>query len=244
MLHGQAPGACVSVIWGANIDAIANAGFTVYALDETGFGRTDNSADCSIQTRTAHVRGFLEAMGLEGYTLWGHSDGSYIACAIALKDPKVERLILMASGSLSPNPPNQTDEDRARARAAADERESYAPSLEGARETLTHSIVNQSQITYELVREYYEASTGKNAEAYQSRLAIPKPKIYDDLHALNVPVLMLWGSSDSGGPARGLTLFEKIPGAELHIFSNCAHWVQRDQPDRVHSLVVDFLRTR
>src|SRR5207248_1933022 len=131
--------------------------------------------------------------------------------------------------SLSPNPPNQTDEDRARARAAAEDRESYTPSVENARETLTHSIVNKAQLTEELIREFHEASTGKNAVAYQSRLAIPKPRIYDDLHALKVPVLMLWGSSDSGGPARGLALFEKIPGAELHIFSDCAHWVQRDQ---------------
>jgi len=241
MLHGQSPGACVSVIWSANIDAIADAGYTVYALDEVGFGRTACAANCSIETRIGHARAFIDAMGLEHYSLWGHSDGSYISCAIALQDSRVDRLVLMASGSLSPSPPN---EDKERARAAAEQRESYTPSLENARATLAHSLVNQAALTDELVREFYEASTGQNHEAFLSRVRTPKRKIYDELHALKVPTMLLWGAEDSGGPIRGVLLFEKIPGAELHIFSHCGHWVQRDQTARVNSLVIDFLRGR
>jgi pimeloyl-ACP methyl ester carboxylesterase len=228
-------------MWGANIDAIADAGYTVYALDEAGFGRTDNPRDFSIETRTAHVQGFLAAMGLERYTLWGHSDGSYIGCAIALQDPRVERLVLMASGSLSPHPPN---EDKEAAAAAAAFRDSYTPSIENARSTLLHSLVNKAAVTEELVRDFYEASTGKNVAAYQGRIEARKRPIYDELKALRIPTLLLWGADDSGGALRGLLLFEKIPHAELHVFSDCAHWVQRDQTDRVHSLVLDFLRGR
>lgn len=239
MLHGQSPGACVPVVWGANIDSIAVAGYTVYALDESGFGRTDNAEDFSIETRIRHVRGFLDAMGIEHCTLWGHSDGSYIACSIALTDPRVQRLVLMASGSLSPADPNESKEH---AQEAAEFRNSYTPSLENARSTLLHSIVRKDAVTDDMVREFYEASTGKNVAAFQGRVRSPKRRIYDELIGIKVPTLLLWGSEDSGGAIRGLLLFEKIPGAELHIFSECGHWVQLDQTERVHTLVLDFLR--
>ena len=42
---------------------------------------------------------------------------------------------------------------------------------------------------------------------------------------------------------RGLELFERIRGAEFHLFDNCAHWVQWDQADRFNRLVIDFLKS-
>ena len=94
LLHGQAAGGCASVMWGANMDHLAASGFTIYGLDEAGFGRTDNPTDFSIETRIAHAEAFTRAMGLHRYSMWGHSDGSYIAASIALHDPRVDRLIL------------------------------------------------------------------------------------------------------------------------------------------------------
>src|ERR1051326_8311598 len=48
LIHGGAPGACTTVNWGANIEFLAQAGFTVYAFDEAGYGRTDNPEDYSL----------------------------------------------------------------------------------------------------------------------------------------------------------------------------------------------------
>jgi pimeloyl-ACP methyl ester carboxylesterase len=240
LLHGSAPGASVHVMWDANLDPLAEAGFTVYALDEAGFGRTDNPVDFTKGGRVAHARAFIDAMKLERYSMWGQSDGSYIACCIAMDDPRVERLVLMASGSLSPH---AADESPQRNREAAERRASYAPSLESARQTLIEGLMNKSAVTEDLVREYYGMSTGKNADAFLLRLAAPHaPQIYNDLHRIKIPTMLLWGRNDSGGPMRGLLLQEKIPGSELHIFDNCGHWVQRDQTARVNALVRDFLR--
>src|SRR4029450_4236560 len=100
----------------------------------------------------------------------------------------------MASGSLSPTP---ADESKERAQEAAEFRASYTPSLENARATLLHSIVKKDAVTDDLVREFYEASTGKNVVAYQGRIQSRKRRIYDDLHALKVPALLLWGTEDS-----------------------------------------------
>jgi 4,5:9,10-diseco-3-hydroxy-5,9,17-trioxoandrosta-1(10),2-diene-4-oate hydrolase len=186
-----------------------------------------------------HALAFVDAMGLQRFSMWGMSDGSNLACRIALEDPRVERMVLMASGSLSPRPPGQTPEQ---AQAAAAERIGYTPSLENARAYLQHSLVNQAAITDGLVEELYAMSSSKNFESFRRRQELPAtPPIYDELKHLTVPVLMLWGANDSGGAIRGLLLFEKIPGAELHIFDHCGHWVELDQTERVHRLVRGFL---
>jgi pimeloyl-ACP methyl ester carboxylesterase len=242
MLHGQAAGASVHVIWDRTIEYFAAHGFRCYALDQAGFGRTDNdpTGDVSRKRRLRHIRAFIDAMGLDAYTLWGMSDGSNLSCWIALDDPRVQRLVLMASGSLSPRPPGSNPEEE---RRAAEERASYTPSLENARVYLQHHLVNHAAITDELVHELYEMSRGKNVESFQARAReVSTRPDYDDLQRITIPRLLLWGRQDTGGPIRGLLLQEKLPGSELHIFDRCGHWVNVDQFDRVNTIVCDFLQ--
>ena len=240
LLHGQPPGASVHVVWARNCDYLVNAGFHVYAFDQVGFGRSDNDpTDFTRERRLRHVRAFIDAMELERYSLWGMSDGSNLACLIALEDARVERLILMASGSLSPRPSHITPE-LAREQAAL--RASYTPSVENARSYLQRELVDHTVMTDEFLHEFVAMSSGKNFDAYRARAALPdSPPIYDELQRLRMPRLLLWGTRDSGGIERGVLLFQKVPGAELHVFDDCGHWVEIDQADRVNRLVRDFL---
>jgi pimeloyl-ACP methyl ester carboxylesterase len=41
---------------------------------------------------------------------------------------------------------------------------------------------------------------------------------------------------------QALLLFQKSPQAELHVFDQCAHWVQWDQAERFNNLVAEFLK--
>lgn len=239
LLHGQPPGGSVHVIWGPTIDYFADRGFSVYAFDSVGFGRTDSDPDVTRERRVRHAIAFIDAMGLARFSLWGMSDGSNLSCRIALRDKRADKLVLMASGSLSPRPPGTSAEQE---RLEAEERANYEPSLENARAYLNQALHNPAAITDELIAEMHAMSTGQNAEDYRRRMTQPRqPPIYNDLDQLSNPVLMLWGRQDNSGPIRGLLLQEKIPGAELHIFDNCGHWVNVDQPDRVNSIVYDFL---
>src|SRR3954469_1149451 len=144
LLHGQPPGGSVHVVWNQNIEAMADAGFSVYAFDSVGFGRSDHDPnDYTRDRRVRHALAFIDTMGLDHYSMWGMSDGSNLACRIALRDSRVERMVLQASGSLSPRPPVR---DEAAERAAAEERAGFVPSLENARTYLQHSLVNQAAI--------------------------------------------------------------------------------------------------
>ena len=88
LFHGAAPGASAQVNWQLNIEPLAAAGFTVYAYDQAGYGRSDNPADLSIEYRVTHAKAFVDALKLDRYHVVGNSVGGYIAARLALEDPR------------------------------------------------------------------------------------------------------------------------------------------------------------
>ena len=86
LFHGAAPGASAQVNWQLNIEPLAAAGFTVYAYDQAGYGRTDNPTDLGIEYRVTHAKAFINALKLDRYHVIGNSVGGYIAARLALED--------------------------------------------------------------------------------------------------------------------------------------------------------------
>ena len=240
LIHGGAPGACSVVNWQLNLEPLAAAGFAVYAFDQPGFGATANPTDYSLEYRVAHARAFLDAMDLPAYHVIGNSQGAYVAARLALEDPRVGRLVLVSSGTLAPPGSEQA---QARAREHADELAGYTPSLENMRAMTMKTLFRQELVTDELVQLRYAMSDGKNLEAARSRGDAPRPRpIHEQLASLPVKSLIFAGKNDRGvALERSLLLFQCIPGAELHVFDQCGHWVQWDQAARFNRLVADFL---
>jgi 2-hydroxy-6-oxonona-2,4-dienedioate hydrolase len=242
LIHGASPGASSLVNWKLNLESLAAAGFTVYAYDQPGFGFTDNPTDHSIEYRVAHAKTLIDSLKIESFHAVGNSVGGYIAARLALEDPRVRSFVTTTSGSLSPQ---GSAASQAMAKTHGEDLRGYEPSLESMRKLTFGTIFNKELVTDDLVRERYEMSTGKNYEAQvQRRSAARQRPIYDQLSQLRVKTLLLWGNNDVGvSVERGLELFKRIPGAEFHLFDNCAHWVQWDQAARFNRLVADFLRT-
>ncbi len=241
LIHGAAPGAASQINWQLNIGPLANAGFAVYAYDQPGFGHTDNPADHSIEYRVTHVKALLDVLKLERYHVVGNSVGGYIAARLALEDHRVTAFVTTTSGSLSPA--GSAASQSLAQKHAADLRE-YEPSLENMRKLTFGTIHNKNLVTEELIRARYEMSTGKNYDAQVARRTAARQRpVYDELSQLGVKSLLLWGNNDAGvSVERGVELFQRIPGAEFHLFDKCAHWVQWDQADRFNCLVGDFLK--
>jgi pimeloyl-ACP methyl ester carboxylesterase len=241
LMHGSAPGASSWVNWHPTIDGLADLGFTVWAVDQPGFGYTDNPPDYSIDYRVAHARAFIAQTGVERYSLIGNSIGGYLVARLALEHPaELHRLVIVSSATLAPPGGAQTQGkhlDHVR------ELREYEPSLENMRKLTSGTLFNQARVTDELVRERHEMSIGKNREAERLRAAAPPmPPVYEQLPSLRVKTLLVWGANDRGGTLeKALLLFQTIPGAELHVFDRCAHWPQWDHAERFNTLVRDFL---
>jgi 2-hydroxy-6-oxonona-2,4-dienedioate hydrolase len=241
LFHGGSPGTCSSVNWKLNIEPLAAAGFAVYAYDQPGFGLSDNPTDYSLDFRVAHAKALIGALQLDRFHVMGNSMGAYIAARIALEDPRAKKLVLVSSNTLAPK---GSAESQAKSKKHAEELRAYTPSLENMRTMTLGTLFHRELVSDELVRERYEMSAGKNYEAQLKRAEAPKSKTLDDeLGHLQTKTLILWGKNDHGTSLeQALLLFEKIPQAELHVFDQCAHWVQWDQAERFNNLVIAFLR--
>ncbi|HEX9444736.1 MAG TPA: alpha/beta hydrolase [Candidatus Binatia bacterium] len=240
LVHGGSPGASALINWKYNIDALAAAGFTVYAYDQPGFGHTDNPPDYSMEYRVAHAKAFVRAAGIERFYVVGNSQGSYIAARLALEHDGAAAFVTTPSGSLAPG---GSAESRALAERHGGELREYTPSMENMRKLTLGTLFDRGLATEEAVRERYEMSAGKNFEAQKMREAAPKAKpIHDELGRLKIRTLLVWGNNDRGvSVERGILLFQMIPGAEFHLFDRSAHWVQWDRAERFNRIVADFL---
>lgn len=246
MLHGQLPGSCVEVEWRDTVARFAEAGFSVWAPDLAGFGKTGNPADYSIDARIAHARAFIEHVNPARYAIWGSSMGGYMGCRIALEDPRVDKLIIMPSSVLPPQLPGTAPQPGGPPPGSVGAAvQGYTPSVENARNLLEMVVMNPPMLTDELARLFYENSIGKNAEAEHRRRAAGRPSpLNAALGGLKAKALLLWGADDPASvPERALLLQRLIPDAELHVLRACGHWPQVDQPGRSFDLVRAFLQT-
>ena len=240
VIHGGAPGACAMVNWGRNIADLADGGLDVIAYDQPGYGGTANPTDYSMDYRMQHANAFIDALGLERFHVMGNSQGAYLAARIALDDPRVLRLVLVSSGTLAPpGSPEAQAIGRAHARALG----AYEPGLENMRALSMGTLYNKELVTDDFVQLRYEMSVGRFHDASIERRKAQRPApIFDELSKMRPQTLLLSGLHDAGVPVeRSISLFELFPHAELHVFSDAAHWVQWDQADRFNALVSAFL---
>ena len=105
------------------------------------------------------------------------------------------------------------------------------------------TLYNRDLVTEELVRARFEMSSGTRFQAQLARrTAPPQRSIVDELPRLAPQDADPLGQERrERAVERALLLFDLIPGAELHIFDECGHWVQWDQAARFNQIVGDFL---
>jgi pimeloyl-ACP methyl ester carboxylesterase len=240
LLHGQWAGSSASVAWGRTIGPLADAGFTVYALDQAGFGGTERPDDASIARRLEHVLAFVEELGLDRLAVWGCSDGSYLAAKLALERGGVDALILMASGSMASNGSGHLSDS---SHNFLEQMRRYEPTRASAESILRQLIVNPECVDDALIEEALKTSSGDNLEAHRARMSVGRPEpLLHDLQYLKPATLLLWGLKDQVPVEKGLDLLRALPNAEMHVLQRCGHWIQRDQPDRANDLVIRFLQ--
>jgi len=240
-VHGGSPGACSLVNWKLNLGPFVDAGFSVYAYDQPGFGLSGIPSDHSMEFRVTHAKAFLAAIAPDRVHVVGNSMGAYMAARLALDHANVDRLVLVSSSTLAPK---GSPKAAALAQTHVEELRGYEPDIEAMRAMTRKTLFRQDLVTDELVRERYEMSKGPLFDAGKAREAVRGFRsLASELHRLANPTMILWGANDHGAAVeRAVLLLEALSNAELHVFNNCAHWVQWDQAYRFNRLVTDFLR--
>lgn len=228
-----------------NIAALAEH-FRVIAYDYPGHGYTTLAeADLELPDYVAHLRGLLDALGVDRAHLSGESLGGWVAVKFAAEYPeRTGRLVLNTPGGTMATP-EVMERIRTLSQAAADD-----PSPERIRTRLEWLMADPASVTDELVdiRRTIYARPGF-AASMRALLCLQDAEIRRrnlltdaELAAVTGPALVIWTSDDPSGPAAaGLAMAERMPDARFEVIKDAGHWPQWEQAETFNAMVLEFL---
>lgn len=242
LLHGSGPGVSAEANWRLTMPALVEAGHRVVAPDLIGFGRTVPPPDhvYDLRSWTDHVVAVMDATRLERTAVVGNSFGGALALRLAIEHPdRIDRLVLMGSvGVRFPLTPG------------LDTVWGYRAGVEGMRRVLEAFVHDHAMITDDLAHMRYTASTEDGADRrFAAMFPAPRQRWIDamasdddELRAISAPTLIVHGREDQVIPtSTSQTLFDLIPGAQLHLFGQCGHWSQIEKAAEFNALLASFL---
>lgn len=241
LIHGSGPGVSAWANWRGVMPELAQQ-FRVVAPDMLGFGGTQPEGDSTYDAATwmRHLIGFLDALGLDRFSVIGNSFGGSLALRLALARPAaVDRLVLMGSVGVA-----------ATITPGLEEVWGFTPSFPRMRALLDLFAYDRTRITDELAELRLAAATRPGVQESYARM-FPVPR-QDSLDAMTVPdselatvaqpTLIVHGREDQVIPlSNSLRLLQLIGEAQLHVFGHCGHWVQIEERDAFVALVRAFL---
>ncbi len=234
-----------------NFVAHVEAGFRCHAIDMLGHGFTDGpDDDYEIPRYVDHVRGYLDARGIDRVHLAGESLGGWVSGWLTSDHPEqVITLQLIAAGGTRANPEVMERIRTSTLRAVeVDDKEITRSRLE----LLMHHVAGN--VTDELVdvrhRIYHTPSFRRNIhhllclqdmEIRQRNMLRP-----DRLARLaGTPTLIIWGNENPFGDVpEARAMHENIQGSRLELYTECGHWPQYERAERYNPMSIAFLRER
>lgn len=249
MLHGWVS---FHGVWRTTIPRL-KTGYRCITVDLLGFGDSDKpaSGDYSIHAHAERVLKVADTLGINKFTLMGHSMGGQIALYIAacLATGRVNKLINVdgvASGKL-------TYETQQAIRLAG-MGQMFAPIYLSARlwyqTRLYASLFNRTffhdfdAVPLEFWQEdrYRTIQPGADKSAYRAGKAIRDCDLSHDLNKITCPVLTIFGKQDRVVPISEASLVaNRVPNHRLKMIDKCGHFPMYEKPDEYLATVEAFL---
>ena len=244
MIHGGGPGAGGWSNYRRNVDAFAEH-FRVILPDLPGFAQSDKPKieGGLFAFLSKAIRDLMDALDIPRASFVGNSLGGGTTLQFALDNPdRAERLVLMgAAGGLPIFTPQPTEGIK----HLLGYYEPPGPSLEKLRAFLNVMVYDGSQLTDELIKERFAASTQPdllaNPMLSRSRPVAIEP-LWQKLANVRHKTLIIWGRDDRTVTLDGaFIMLNQMPDVRLHIFGKCGHWAQWEKAPEFNRLVIDFL---
>ena len=244
LLHGWPTS---SFLWRRVMPAIAERN-RVLALDLPGFGASDKPLDVVYDFAFFEraLDGFLAALGIDAVAVAGHDIGGPIAVHWALdRRERVPRIALL--NTLVYPEFSEAVLEFVRVLNEPEARDRLT-SPEGLAEAMRLGVADEGIVSDEVVAGVVEPFRSPDSRLALARAGIGlEPAefvaIADRLPELDVPVRVLYGEQDRILPDIAQTvarLERELPQAKVTSLTNCGHFLQEEEPDRVGALLADF----
>lgn len=242
--------------WRHQLPALASAGFRAIAIDMRGYERSDKPRDVEaylLPTLARDVERAIAALGAGRARVVGHDWGGLVAWYLAMHHPHaVDGLVIINA----PHP----ERGRASLRSLRQLRRSWYIGLFQV-PVLAEAYVRWGD--YAFIRTIFRpGSTGSgpgDIERYVDAFAMPGTarsglnyyralgrwliRERSEPRRIGAPVLVIWGEQD---PYLGAEWAEPdrrwVPDLRMERLPDAGHWPQIDRPERVNSVLVDFLQ--
>lgn len=219
----------------------------VIRFDLPGFGLTGPNAanDYSIDVYVRFVNALLDQLGVQRFVIAGNSLGGEVAWAVAHAQPqRVAKLILVDAAGYWYEPKSVPLGFRLAGMPAL--RPLMANMLPpGLIEKSVRNVYGDpARVTPELVALYTDITRREgNRAALRQRLAQRNTGREQDIKALKLPTLILWGGQDRLIPPVYAQRFAAdITGSKLVMFDALGHVPQEEDPVATLAAVQAFLR--
>lgn len=245
LLHSGEFGACAELSWEYTLSKLSEH-YRVVAPDWLGYGETDKLYDFGGgQARmVAHMRRFMQIMGLEESHVIGNSMGAGLFSRSIANDPgayRIRSLVLIAGGGFNP------DNEHRRAMMNYD-------GTPEAMKLMLQAMFNDPKWSEdpEYVQRRWALSIRPGAWETIAAARFKNPTVpvreffgrADDTpyENLTMPTLVIAGDDDKLRlPGWEKELAAKIPASELHVVNGTGHCPHIERPDEVNDVILRFL---
>jgi pimeloyl-ACP methyl ester carboxylesterase len=257
LLHGGGVDSA-ELSYGDLIERIATTR-RVIAPDLPGYGDTERpEAPYTMEWYIDTLHRLTDVLGLRLFDLGGLSLGGGLSIGYTLNYPqRVRRLVLMAPYGLTTKVPLMPQRLALLMMRVPDRLSDRLTRATLARPWITRLMLrplvrNRARRTNELVTAVMQAGRAPDsgrAFRVSQRSEIQRTGLrtcyLDRLGSIDQPTLLLSGRQDRVVPSSDCRKAASlISHARLEILKPCGHWIGRDQPDQVASLIHEFLETK
>ncbi|HXG36224.1 MAG TPA: alpha/beta fold hydrolase, partial [Dehalococcoidia bacterium] len=180
-----------------------------------------------------------DQLGIEKAHFIGNSMGGGTAIKFAMEYPdRADRIVCMGpAGMTNLFTPMPTEGIR--------QLQGYyappGPSKQKMEAFIRTMVYDHSLLNDQLFEERYQASVQPELlNAPPQRAALEE--LWKDLGDVPHKTLIIWGRDDRVVPIDGaFVMIQRMPDAQLHVFSRCGHWAQVEKRDEFNRLVTTFL---
>ncbi|MBD2233208.1 alpha/beta fold hydrolase [Phormidium tenue] len=242
--------------WRHQLDHFA-AQYTCVALDLRGYNDSDKPSGINayrLDVLVEDVRGAIAALGYDRAVLVGHDWGGAIAWAFAYAHPELlQSLIVMniphpakfAEGLRHPQQLLRSWYIGAFQLPLLPELLLQAGDYWAIEQMLRGMAIDKSTFSDADLQAYKTAAAKPGALTamvnYYRALSFSGPQ-WQPWGILEVPTLLIWGEADAAlGKELSVGTEDYVRHLRLRYIPQCSHWVQQEQPERVNTLMAEFL---